>query len=311
MMIPFVVYEKRLDVNTTKTNDNVQQFLAGLIYIAPGKTLFGITATYVASGNDISRYGTGSIYGGTTGSALNKTGLFSADLYIDHKIKINDGMSIKPIFEIVWATGGVTPSDSAALFGTHGMYVKTDVLNLILKAEIEMKGLVKITPEFIFQKAPAKGTAKESYMNFWGSNEFCGSEYTVGNIFNGYKGGFSFGNGAETPSTLVVKLPIDILVLDNAVKGLSAYVWIIYGMPLGKAKTTAYFTGTVTEVDKSDKQTIMELSFGMAYSIDANTTVGFDAAWAKTGDFTAGGSIATFTSKTTYTYLGADLTIKF
>ncbi|HCL56508.1 MAG TPA: hypothetical protein DHW82_05805 [Spirochaetia bacterium] len=318
MMIPFLVYEKRLDVDPSDTDDNVQQFLAGLIYIAPGKTLFGLTLSYLTSGKGIGRYGDAT-YNGAPGVTLVNGKLYIADLYIDHKVKINDGMSIKPIFEIVWATGKVADKTYTTYSGfptghaynafngvPFGKNVNADILNLILKAEIEMKDLVKITPEVIFQKAPKAGTTTDAYMNFWGTNEFCGSEYTLGNIFNGYKGGFSNGDKAQANSTLVAKLAVDILAVEKAVKGLSAYVWFIYGMPLGKAKAA-----TGTDVDKSDKATMMELSFGMAYSIDANTTVGFDAAWAKTGEFVDGGAITTFTSKTTYTYLGADLTIKF
>jgi hypothetical protein len=310
MMIPFAIYEARVDSDTANAEDDVEQWLAGLIYVKPGKTLFGFTATYVKSGEDLARWGSpvvsGGAYGGTNGLPLVGSNLIAANIYFDYQLTAGP-MRIKPIFEVVWATGVVY---DASVFG-GAQDLSADVLNFILKAELKLPKMITFVPEVIFQKAPKKATADNAYMNFWGVNEFCGSEYTVGNIFGGYTGGLSYTNGNQPPSTIVGKLNIQYDILSEFVKGLSAYTWVIYGTPLGKFKTAA------GEVDDSDQNTVLELSVGAAYAIDQNTSFGVDFAWAQVGDYSAAGaaivgdSYGMFSPDSTHMYLGMDLTVKF
>jgi len=334
LIMPYFIYEKRLDTDSTTVNDNVQQFLAGFVYLVPGKTLVGLTATYVDSGKAITRYGTftGAAYGGDTGKELRNGKLYAADIYADHKIAVGD-MTIKPIFEIVWATGKIADKNyypGGALGDIYG-----DVLNFVLKAEVTLPKLVMITPEVIFQKAPKAATATKSYINFWGANEYNGNDYQIGHIFNGFSGGLSggssnpafnalgFGAGAQPASTLVAKIKFDALILNEFVKGLGAYAWFVYAMPLGKAKV---WTATgAADLTDSDKATVMEIALGLSYAIDSYAKVGADFAYAKTGKYAVGqfanvdvisaakpsSSGVAFAPDTTYLYFGMNLTVKF
>lgn len=340
LVMPYFIYEKRSDTDSTTVNDNVQQFLAGFVYLVPGKTLIGLTATYVDSGKALIRFGgkdatiidgsgdggTTNLYGGDGGTRLVNGKLYAADIYADHKFSAGD-MTIKPIFEIVWATGKV--ADTATV-NTWVGDVYADVLNVVLKAEVTLPKLVMITPEVIFQKAPKEATDTKSYINFWGANEYNGNDYQIGHIFNGYAGGLSgggtalhangYGAGAQPASTLVAKIKFDALILNEFVKGLGAYAWFVYAMPLGKAKT---WQGTAAaDLADSDKATVMEIALGVNYAVDSYAKIGADFAYAKTGKFAASSIVgkmpnsisssnSAFIADTTYLYFGMNLTVKF
>jgi len=303
VMIPYFIYEKRMSNSITDPDQNADQFLAGLIYLAPGKTLFGLTVTYLPTGKAFPRH--------NAGVTLTDGALFAADLYVDHKIKTGFG-SVKPIFEVVYAAGKIADKDSHS-FGALPAYAAdfhADVLNFLLKAEISVDKMVTVVPEVVFQVAPKKGTANERYLNFWGVNEYAGTLYTVGNIFNGFTGGNGLLKDVEVPSTMYGKLDIQLDLLDEMVKGLGANVYFIYAMPLGKVKTSA------GDFADSDKNTVLELGLGVSYAIDQATTASFDFAYAQTGKgtmtaATVGGFSHNLNQDAKYIYFGADLTVKF
>jgi len=344
MNIPYFIFEDRNNFKITSasyytnntgtkvtgaSDDSLRQLLFGWIYVAPGKTLVGITI----NPNFVRKNWTSADGSTVNGEA---TTFWAADLYADHKFVFGD-LSVKPIFEVVYGTGKVFSKASKIGAFTGPIDFYADVLNFIIKVDVSMKNVATITPEFGYVKAPKKAEAGKFYSNFWGVNQFCPGQYTVGNIFEALNGGTSSQSAAgnfEYPARFYVKVEATADILDQYLKGLNVYVRFIMAQDLGYKKyngsdmindsvLNAYLMG-YAPARPYDKKVVTEFDAGLSYKIDSYTTFGIDFGYAKWGksyqnDTRVQGVIGSGHTSTsgvdkrgaTEIYLGSDLKIKF
>jgi len=282
-LIPYFIYELRDMGSSTNKNSKMQQLLFGAIYFAPGKTLIGlvINPNFVGSewDNNPAKANTGK-----QTSAL----YWAIDLYADHRVVVNEMLSVKPMVEVLYGFGTVDEGTGVTdlfigLGYTNLKKVSVNVLNFIVKADVVAKNMVTFTPEFGYNKTVKKADRDELVYNFWAPNEFCGGEYKIGNIFRGVRGGYSIvyhlGTDYEDkkPGWWYLKGNLQADILGQFVKGLNAYFAFIMAQANGKV--------VVANVEKAgqDNKIVTEFDAGISYAIDSTTKVGFDFGYAKWG----------------------------
>jgi len=313
LLLPIMIIEKRQDKALFTAAGTKYQYIPTLVYVAPGKTVAGLTFDITTNKQS-----------SADGVVGKRTFLYTGDLYFQHKIAM-DSLNITPTFDIVYSTG--VNKESAT------QKDKIDVLNFMLKAKIEVVKLVSVTPEIIFQKAPKEATVGngDTYTNLFYAG--VGNQYELGKIYKGNGMLATSGVGAfsymKIPHFLTGTLKIDADVLNEIVKGLGAYAKVIYVQPIGKAKATA----TQAELADSDKSTVLEIDLGVSYKVDSYTKIGLDFGYAKFGknpyfgdasntsimvnpalegsNRGLYGAYSTTLGKVSAIYFGADLTINF
>jgi len=330
-LMPLLILANRLDQKaaydtniTAHTPGAVYMIQLGAVYLKPG-TLAGIVINPNIMQKNASSPQNGPVYNGNA-----PANLWVVDLYAEHLISMGD-MSIKPIFEALWSFGTIINNASVAVakFGTeqYGDAIM-DAKTFLLKAEITMKKLVKITPELGLTLAPKEGKQGESYVQAYGFNMYHG-DYTIGKILNS---GGVFGlnqqllsqfymvksadgtNKIKNPHWFYAKLQFDADILNEFVPGLNAYLAVIYAKTLGKQKYTNLTTGASTEIVDSDKSVITELDLGLIYKIDSTTNIKLEGGMAKWGKNSIASYIGAYgwdKRADTDWYLGADLEVKF
>jgi len=171
-----------------------------------------------------------------------------------------------------------------------------------------MPKMFTFTPEFGLALAPKKAEATKSYFNAYNFNEFCGSLYQIGLIYNG-----KFSNklltlnpasATEVPSAYYLKLKAEADILNEFVKGLNAYAAFIMAGVFGEAK----FKGL--KVANSDKSVLSyEIDLGVSYQIDSYAKFGIDFGYAKWGKNTYYLTASDLEKKEKY--FGAKLEVNF
>jgi len=318
LLIPVFIYERRNDFNHTTPADNFWQWNLAAIHLKPGTSLMAI----VFNGNHLGkRYAANQFLGNPVLANDKKDSTFYlvADAYIDYKIKMDGGLSIKPIFEIAYGTGTIV-NDAWNLVGAYGTpagmnEIDASFLNFILKAEIAMNKLVTIIPEIGMVSGTKKTKMdgldpKTAYNNPFGINQFCGGTFTIGNIIGSLMsdaaGVDENGKAVDGKWSYYGKLDVEVDLLDTVVKGLGANVYFVYAGTFG-SKRDQNATGTV----KFDSLIAWEAGLGLSYQIDSFTTFGIDLAMSKTGKAERWGSTSAANQKRTDLYMGTDLTVKF
>jgi len=293
-LIPYFIYELRdmgsftiigssTDTYTNKKSTKVQQLLFGAIYFAPGKTLIGL----VINPNFVG--GAWDNVAAVTNTGKQTSALYWAiDLYADHRVVVNEMLSVKPIVEVLYGFGtvdeGTGLTDTFIGLGFLNLKkVSVNVLNFIVKADVIAKNMVTFTPEFGYNKTVKKAEMGELVYNFWAPNEFCGGEYKIGNIFKGVRGGFSIfykflGVDYENKKPgWYLKANLQADILGQFVKGLNAYFAFIMAQADGKVIVAN------VETAGQDNKIVTEFDAGISYAIDSTTKVGFDFGYAKWG----------------------------
>ena len=327
-LIPYFIYELRdmgsstiigsaTESYTNKKSAKMQQLLFGAIYFAPGKTLIGlvINPNFVGGAWDNNSLVTNT---GKQTSAL----YWAIDLYADHRVVVNEMLSVKPMVEVLYGFGtvdeGTGLTDTFIGLGFVNLKkVSVDVLNFIVKADVVAKNMVTFTPEFGYNKTVKKAKRDEIVYNFWAPNEFCGGEYKIGNIFRGVRGGFSIvyqflGTDYENkrPGWWYLKGNLQADILGQFVKGLNAYFAYIMAQADGKR-----IFANLENPAGQDNKIVTEFDAGISYAIDSTTKVGFDFGYAKWGKSGIVGNVTASqiagTAERTDTFYQVKLEVKF